>query len=248
MHRSTVCFALLASVAISAGCSRQRTTLAIAEPDSAPSTSPAADPERSPPLPSKEPDGGELSVFASDFGSKLLAERLPPTESLPGLASDKKSERLHFPTPDSLNGLKLRVPPSQALMPSSRLALPPAKVHGQPLPEGVPLAYNRAEPLIPERAQLPAGELVHVASVDLSAPLPLPIMASPVSEPLTSDDATNEFSLSAALAATPPARLNPAPFLRLSIPDPYEHHAAARLARSLPELWAPVTESPRPPK
>src|SRR5205823_1983199 len=117
-----------------------------------------------------------------------------------------------------------------------------------PLHESVPLADNRSEPLIPERPQMPAGELVHVASVNLNGPLPLPIMGLPVREPSSSDDATSEFSLSVALAATPPWRTNLAPFIRLSIPDPFEHHPAARLPVELPESSMPVTAAPRVPR
>jgi hypothetical protein len=126
--------------------------------------------------------------------------------------------------------------------------LPSTKNRVQPLPEGLPLAYDRSELVIPERPQLPAGELVYVASINLNGPLPLAIMAFPVHEPFSSDDATNEFSLSVALAATPPWRTNPAPFIRLSIPDPFEYHQAARLAVDFPELSMPVTASPRVPR
>jgi hypothetical protein len=100
---------------------------------------------------------------------------------------------------------------------------------------------------VPERRELPAGELAYVPSVSLSGPLPLPMLASPVRESFSSDDATTDFSLAAALAATPPARSNPAPFLRLTIPDPFENHPAARLSTELPEPSVPVTTTPRAP-
>jgi hypothetical protein len=117
----------------------------------------------------------------------------------------------------------------------------------QPLSEGEPLAYTWVAPVVPERRELPAGELAYVPSVNLSGPLPLPMLASPVRESFSSDEATNDFSLAAALAATPPARSNPAPFLRLTIPDPFENRPATRLAVELAESAMPVTATPQVP-
>jgi hypothetical protein len=53
-------------------------------------------------------------------------------------------------------------------------------------------------------------------------------------------DPTPEVSLAAVLAQPVPVRSAPAPFLRLNLPDPFEHAQAVRL-RTLP------AEDPTPP-
>ena len=60
------------------------------------------------------------------------------------------------------------------------------------------------------------------------------------------DDGPNDFSLAAALTPLSLCRGNPAPFLRLTIPDPFEYRSAARLLKEWPESSAPVTTAPQP--
>jgi hypothetical protein len=89
---------------------------------------------------------------------------------------------------------------------------------------------------------------VRVAAPPLDQPLPLPFLAQKALEPLPGDEATAQFSAAAALAAPMPWRQQPAPFLRLTIPDPFENHPAARLSTEWPESAIPSTQAPRAPR
>jgi hypothetical protein len=49
------------------------------------------------------------------------------------------------------------------------------------------------------------------------------------------------------LSAPPPSRSRPAPFVKTTVPDPYEYRAAVRLALPPPEGDTPKSTTPRPP-
>ncbi|HEV3083228.1 MAG TPA: hypothetical protein VGY66_25810 [Gemmataceae bacterium] len=193
-------------------------------------------------------DAEEEAVFANDRGEKFLAEDLPPARTLPGLNTEKHSPRVTFPVPSTLATLQKSIPPAHAEIPPPNKITPTTKKPAGSLPEGLPLAFYRAEPVVPERRDLPAGERVRVSSSRLDGPLPLPPLATPYQEPLPTDDATAEYSLAAALAAPAPRRTSPAPFLRLTVPDPFENRPAARLRGEWAETPVPVTSAPRPPQ
>jgi hypothetical protein len=59
--------------------------------------------------------------------------------------------------------------------------------------------------------------------------LPLPILARPVPDRASLEDATAAYSATAATTAPPVWRTKPAPFLRLNLPDPYENRRPSRL-------------------
>jgi hypothetical protein len=101
---------------------------------------------------------------------------------------------------------------------------------------------------VPPQAQvLPAGERTRVSSPDPDQPIPLPILARPVPDRASLEDATTEASTAAALAGPLPRRTSPAPFLRLKLPEPYENRRP--LSLPLPEEDAtPTAASPRTPK
>jgi hypothetical protein len=100
---------------------------------------------------------------------------------------------------------------------------------------------------LPQSLSLPAGERVRAPSPDVNQPLPLPVLARPVSDRAPVEDVTGEASAAAALAATMPQRTTPAPFLKLSVPDPYEHRRPLGLPVP-PEQTMPEAGSPTAPK
>jgi hypothetical protein len=102
------------------------------------------------------------------------------------------------------------------------------------LPEEPPFSRQRIVLAEPEVIKLPAGPRVRLPSPDVNQPIPLPILAQPVRNRVPLNDPTLDVSLSAALAETVPGRTSPAPFLRLTLPDPFENRKAVRL-RKTPE-------------
>ena len=95
--------------------------------------------------------------------------------------------------------------------------------------------------------KLPAGPKIGWPSQDVNQPIPLPILARQVTDRASLDDPSGEASLVAALAPTVPDRTTPAPFLKLNLPDPFEHRNAVRLRTPLPEIPLPK-DAPRPPQ
>jgi hypothetical protein len=75
----------------------------------------------------------------------------------------------------------------------------------------------------------------------------LPILARPVSDRASLEDPTGDASTAAALAATLPRRVIPAPFLRLSLPEPFEFRRPLTLAVPA-EATDPRTSTPQTPK
>jgi hypothetical protein len=86
-----------------------------------------------------------------------------------------------------------------------------------------------------------------VPSPDVNQPVPLPPLALQVVERPGQEDPTAEYSQAAVRATPPPVRTTPAPFQRLTLPDPFEHRQNVRLANPPAEDAKPVTASPRPP-
>jgi hypothetical protein len=89
---------------------------------------------------------------------------------------------------------------------------------------------------------MPAGLPPRVASADVSRPPPLPLTPRPSPDRASLEDPTAEFSALQAVAAPPPARTTPAPFLRVNVPDPFENAAAVRLRT--PPAEDPTTDIP----
>src|SRR5262249_51795249 len=84
-------------------------------------------------------------------------------------------------------------------------------------PSGLP-----DSPILPQLPSLPDGDRVRVPSVDVNQPIPLPMLARPVADRAPLDDPTADASAVAALAAPIPSRTTKAPFLKLTLPDPYD--------------------------
>lgn len=166
--------------------------------------------------------------FPGDRGGQLLAGLLRPAG--PGeFRADPKQPR-PLPPSANLTDLSAPLPPSPALPPRLRLDKSRRPQRPAPPPEELPLAGLLARPT----QALPAGQRIRAASPDMDQPVPLPILARPAIDRAPLDDPTGDASIAAALATTPPLRAAPAPFLRLGVPDPFEHGNTVRL-RQPPE-------------
>jgi hypothetical protein len=184
--------------------------------------------------------------FLGDAGGQLLASLLPPSEQLPRLPSDLPSGPRQFPTPPALQRAETTWPDNQAT-PRSPKGAAPRLQRPHDVPEDIPLAGYLGHPMPAERPPLVAGERVRESSPDLNQPLALANLGQKQPETPPADDPTTDSSGAAALAAPPPPRGKPAPFLRLTLPDPYEHRQSVRLRKDWPEDSAPTSSTPHPP-
>jgi hypothetical protein len=193
-----------------------------------------------------EPLGGDGFRFPDDQGGQLLSKLLAPADR---------------PAPVTFTAEPKALPPSAAVeQPTPPLPpaavnpphLPPGKeppaARPAPLPEESPLLACRLASVPPQVQQLPAGERVRTPAPDPNQPVALPVLGLATPDRASLDDPTADLSLAAALAAPMPLRSNPAPFLRLNLPDPYEHRSAARVRSPLPEEATTPSAFSKPPR
>ncbi|HTU92618.1 MAG TPA: hypothetical protein VMF69_21230 [Gemmataceae bacterium] len=169
-------------------------------------------------------------TFPEDAGGLLLAKVLLPKD-----AETMQQKRTQPPqrSPSSvfLNPPTLPLPPSRAALPHwpderKRAPLRPRLIDDETL---VVLA---AAPPLPQAPALPDKGRIRVPSPDVNQPIPLPSLAQQASNRASLDDPTMSVSTAAALAAPIPLRTNKAPFLKRTLPDPYDHR---RLEMPVPE-------------
>jgi len=97
------------------------------------------------------------------------------------------------------------------------------------LPERVPTSLANSLPDLPPRDELPTGPLVRQEGRDITMPAELPILsARPVGDRAPLTDPTLEFTARSVISPTLPLRTTPAGFIRISVPDPFEHADAAK--------------------
>ncbi|HTU94177.1 MAG TPA: hypothetical protein VMF69_29125 [Gemmataceae bacterium] len=166
----------------------------------------------------EEPERNSFT-FPDDAGGVLLAKVLPPkaTETVWPQRSEapRRSSASAFMKPPALP-----LPPSHAAPPrlpeeGRRTPLRPRLLLEETL-DGL-----ADTPVLPQELSLPAGVRVRVPAIDVNQPIPLPIQSRPVPERASLEDPTLATSTAAALAAPIPSRSSKAPFLNLTLPDPY---------------------------
>jgi hypothetical protein len=191
-----------------------------------------------------EPDRAEFAL-PSDAGGKLLAKVLAPADDGGRSAETPRPARRRPPHLFEVPQWPQLPPPGSGQVPvlaldGRRKTLRPHLVSSEDL--------DRPEERVqlPEDRHLPATERARADSADVNEPAPLPVLAQPAADRASLEDPTAEASTAAALAAAMPRRLMPTPFLRLTVPEPYENRRPLTLA--LPaEATDPVTATPRPP-
>jgi hypothetical protein len=197
------------------------------------------------PLATHQPD--EQFPFPADREGRLLVEKLQPSDQAPPLADEKRIVPKRQPGPAKLENPDVPLPDVTISQPAS---IPLEKNRDKPvrptLLEGeAPLSRRRIEVDPPVAVKLPAAPKIAWPSSDVNQPIPLPILARPVVDRASLDDPSGDVSQAAALASTVPDRTAPAPFLRLNLPDPFEHRNTVRLRTRPPESPLP-TSTPRP--
>jgi hypothetical protein len=92
----------------------------------------------------------------------------------------------------------------------------------------VPPDLGGLVPDVPPRADFQAGPGLRVEGRDPSQPAELPILSGkPVPDRAPLADPTVEFTARSVISALLPLRVDPAGFVRINLPDPFEHAAAA---------------------
>jgi hypothetical protein len=237
-------FALLtgALLACASSCGRPSTPLAIHDPTVAAAPD-AVIRGRADDTPLDEPNDG--FPFPDDKGGQVLARVLPPADKPPGAGADMVAGPRRLPGSPVLEQPSVPLPPNQGQVPRLSVGRQGPPLRPRSLPDELPLSPSRQE--LPQEMQFPAGDRVRLPGPEVSQPVPLPVLAVPAPDRGSSDDPTAEFSSAAAQTAAPPARARPAPFVRVSLPEPFENRIAVRLREPPHEKEDPVTAPPKPP-
>jgi hypothetical protein len=247
MRSNTRCLVVLllgGAVSVLAGCGRQ--PVVVLNPDGV-ALAKGADNGKDGDSPKGVAGGGEGFRFPGDPGGKHLGTLLPPRENFRLPPESPSGPRPH-PALPALENPTLPPPLGQAALPrlSAEKASRPARPG--PLPEDTPLLSYYGTPPQPHEPALTPGVLAKAPSPSVGRPVPPPVLGQPVPDPAPLDDPTTDASLAAALAAPMPSRTNPAPFLKLTLPDPFENRETGRLRGTPPEDGSPVAATPQLPK
>ncbi len=183
-------------------------------------------------------------AFPEDAGGDLLAKVLPPKET--------EAPPLERAEPPRRSAASARWTSPALPLPTTPTAMPrlPRPVKTTPLLPRLVIEETLGglleTPLFPQPPSLPDTGRVRVPSANVNEPIPLPIQAQPVSDRASLDDPTAEASTAAAVAAPIPARTTKAPFLKLTLPDPYDHRRMDSVT-TLAEQAEPALGTPRTP-
>lgn len=192
------------------------------------------------------PDGGKFA-FPDDLGGKALAKTLTPVTPprMPVSEPAKQKERrlptyLDSPTP----------PLFDAASSMPRLPMPDAKpARPTPLPDRVPSDFGGLIPQLPSRSELAAGPLTRTEARNVNVIAELtPLSTRPVSDRAPLTDPTIEFTAQSVINPKLPVRTEPIGFLRINLPDPFEHVEAARPRTPIVENPNRSLGNPPPPK
>ncbi len=181
----------------------------------------------------------------ADPNGMLLGRVLPPT-ARPGALADPARPAPSVVPPPSLAEPNLDLPtvtPDLPRLPEvvKRSPTRPEFVQEEALEE----AFH--EPPLPSRPAFVTGERTRIPSVSAALPPPLPILAQPVPDRVSLEDATMEVSSAAALTAAMPNRTTLAPYQRMTVPEPFENRQP--LTMSVPaEVMSPQVDTTRPGK
>lgn len=180
-------------------------------------------------------------LFPADAGGDLLKKLLPPRVPLVDILGRTHQPKLKSGPTEIENPTGMKSP---ALTSVVRLAPLGAQTPPTPriqLPESLP--DLTAEPATPGSVEFGVGKKAHSSRPDVSGPLDLPILAPYTSDRASLEDATRQQSLEAVLVAPIPVRSTVAPFVRQSIPDPFENRRVAQFTHPEQEPTQPLPRS-----
>jgi hypothetical protein len=171
-------------------------------------------------------DGGTFS-FPDDAGGKALTKLVTPPVPAPMpvvVPFVPKERRLpaFLDAPSSAAFDAASSPP--------RLPLPDAKpARPTPLPDRVPTELGGLFPQLPARGEFATGPLARTEAQNVNAPQELPPLSQrPVADRAPLTDPTIDFTARSVINPNPPLRTEPTGFLRINLPDPFEHVEAAK--------------------
>jgi hypothetical protein len=190
---------------------------------------------------------GGVFQFTDDDGGKLLAKRLAPPAPAPigppRVTLSPRDRQLpgSIANPEIPGALGSLAPPHLPL--PSRIDFQP-----MPLPDRVPAEISQSVPSTPERIVFPVGSLAKNDTPDVKQPTALPILARPTPDRASLEDPTVEFTAQSIINNNLPLRSTTAPFVKVTLPDPFENVEAAKVKVALKDDPLTAVGNLPPPK
>lgn len=174
-----------------------------------------------------EPKPTETGDFRlpDDLGGRLVLRIVAPTQTL---SEPRRTEPVKRAAPRSIESPS--VLPRTLVVSLPKLSEPGSGRVTQPEMVSAEsfIALEELIGVLPETLVFPAQDRVKIPSPDVSIPIALPRSAQPLGDRAATTDPTLDISKSNILSAPLPTRTTPAPFQRLTLPDPFEYHDAVR--------------------
>lgn len=188
----------------------------------------------------------QLQLPPADGATRLVQEFLKPSEQSLDEASARERGKRELSAAAFLERPALTLPAFTGDVARLPLRTGEKAVRPLPLVEQAHQLGEGAGPQPPQQKMKTLGP-VRWPSPDVSEPPPLPVLAKPSADRVPVSDPAPETSVAAALAGRPPLRTTPAPFVRVNLPDPFEHSLTGRLLSPPAELPGPPVAPPRTP-
>lgn len=190
----------------------------------------------------------ETIKLAAVAGAELVRAALSPPQQTEFPAVPYRAQ------PEPWRGMRFDPPPASVMTPPAAVVRQQSQLLEQdqqitlrvPAARDIPpvgLAINLPRPERPEFAVAP---LAYSRSIDPTRFAAFVTKLAPTVSPNDTNDVTLSASRAMTLTLLPALRTLPAPFLPLTIPDPFEHIRALRLRQPIPDADAPATHQTRP--
>ena len=246
MKVSTIlCCAGVFSAALLLGCGKQCESTCALQPVVAGETQLQEAPRASADADKKEaPSAAPVSfAFSDDDAGKLLSKILPPkpSPSIDPPSQKAQSERILPPSLAQPEVPSINMPSNPARYPL------PGRKDAKPIPlmDRVPLDLSFSEIDRPERIEMPVGALAKLETPDVKQPAALPVLARPTPDRASLEDPTAEFTSESILNGNLPLRSTQASFVKVTLPEPFENVADAKVKIEVKE--DPLTALGNPP-
>lgn len=185
-------------------------------------------------------------VFADDAEGKLLVAKLQPTEAAE--TPKTRGAKQTVQPPAKVEKPEPALPAQRAELKRGELAVASKPVRPYLLSTESPLAREVIEMALPQRILMQVGPLVRVPTVDVERIQPLPYLSDkPAADAAATTDPTVNFSRGLAQTTKAPARVNPAPFQRIDLPDPFRDRTIVQLKANPAEAGTPSSPDAKKP-
>lgn len=222
-----------------------------AAPQNPPAAAVVAPPQPAQPVAAEQPKPPEPPrefEYPADLGGKAVAGAVtpkapppPPSEARAGAGPKPRRVPARVIDPDPIAKAVTALPP---ILPTQSGAVRPTDPA-----ERVPVDLGVLANAVPARTTFPVTAGVTERARDVNLPPAMPVLGRPLNDRVSLDDPTAELAHAAVTAPVVKAQLNPAGFLKVSLPDPFElgEQVRPRVPPSAEPGLTPVAVNPQRP-